>query len=158
MKSMLYVGATLMIGASIYGFVDYRQTHDKKEFREMYSEKKTTAPVATPVKEELKTAEPEKTAGIVSKKTTVKKKALAKTGVLNPISPIAEEDKMITSEKGLTDEPVAQPEPAKESTAVKTLKKKKIRKEFFSRGRMPEEKVLIEPVKKETKKTESKEL
>ena len=40
MKSMLYVGATLMIGASIYGFVDYKQTHNKKEFKEMYSEKR----------------------------------------------------------------------------------------------------------------------
>ena len=36
MKSILYVGATLMIGASIYGFVDYQQTSHKKEFNNMY--------------------------------------------------------------------------------------------------------------------------
>ena len=47
MKSILYVGATLMIGASIYGFVDYKQTKGKKEFKSMYTEKKAIAPVVT---------------------------------------------------------------------------------------------------------------
>jgi hypothetical protein len=42
MKSILYVGATLMISASIYGFVDYRNTNHRNEFRDMYSEKKGT--------------------------------------------------------------------------------------------------------------------
>lgn len=46
MKSILYVGATLMIGASIYGFVDYKQTQNKKEFKAMYVDKKTE-PVAS---------------------------------------------------------------------------------------------------------------
>ena len=45
MKSILYVGATLMIGASIYGFVDYSKTRDKKEFKNMYAEKEVTAPI-----------------------------------------------------------------------------------------------------------------
>ena len=40
MKSILYVGATLMIGASIYGFVDYKKTSQKKEFSTMYGEEK----------------------------------------------------------------------------------------------------------------------
>ncbi len=48
MKSILYVGATLMIGASIYGFVDYKQTKKQKEFKEMYTEKKEVVPVITP--------------------------------------------------------------------------------------------------------------
>jgi hypothetical protein len=43
MKSVLYVGAALMIGASIYGFVDYKHTRNKKEFKEMYSVAKTPA-------------------------------------------------------------------------------------------------------------------
>lgn len=154
---MLYVGATLMIGASIYGFVDYKQTHNKKEFKEMYSEKKATAPVVTPVKKELKAAEPEKTAVVASKKTAVKKKTVAKAEIIDAVSPIAVEDKMTVTDKALTEEPIAQPEPAKEST-VKTVKKKKVRKEFFSRGRMPDEEVLIEPSKKEKKRIESKEL
>ena len=44
MKSMLYVGATLMIGASIYGFVDYKQTRQKEEFTKMYESEKSKAP------------------------------------------------------------------------------------------------------------------
>lgn len=40
MKSILYVGATLMIGASIYGFVDYKKTSQKKGFSTMYGEEK----------------------------------------------------------------------------------------------------------------------
>ena len=31
MKSILYAGAALMIGASIYGFVDYKKNSHKKE-------------------------------------------------------------------------------------------------------------------------------
>jgi hypothetical protein len=38
MKAILYAGAALMIGASIYGFVDYKSTQNKKEFKEMYAE------------------------------------------------------------------------------------------------------------------------
>lgn len=44
MKSVLYVGATLMIGASIYGFVDYQKTSHKKEFNNMYKEKEVVEP------------------------------------------------------------------------------------------------------------------
>lgn len=40
MKSILYAGAALMIGASIYGFVDYNKTSHKKEFKTMYAEPK----------------------------------------------------------------------------------------------------------------------
>lgn len=36
MKSILYIGAFLMIGAGIYGFVDYKQTSKKTEFSKMY--------------------------------------------------------------------------------------------------------------------------
>ncbi len=46
MKKMLYAGAALMIGASVYGFVDYKRTSQKKEFKSMYvEEKKDPAPV-----------------------------------------------------------------------------------------------------------------
>ena len=50
MKSILYVGATLMIGASIYGFVDYRKTSHDKKFSSMYKVKEVNEP-AVPVKE-----------------------------------------------------------------------------------------------------------
>lgn len=65
MKSFLYAGAALMIGASIYGFVDYKNTSHKKEFNAMYAEKKAAKPivvteekVTTPIVEEK--TEPEK--------------------------------------------------------------------------------------------------
>lgn len=41
MKSILYVGAMLMIGASIYGFVDYKKTSRNKVFKSLYQEEKT---------------------------------------------------------------------------------------------------------------------
>lgn len=51
MKSILYVGATLMIGASIYGFVDYKKTSHNKKFSNMYAEKKGVVPeVVTDIK------------------------------------------------------------------------------------------------------------
>ncbi len=157
MKSMLYVGATLMIGASIYGFVDYKQTHNKKEFKEMYAEKKTTGPVVA-ASNDVPVTELKKVA-VKTKPVVKKKKLAAKEEEVVIIAPIAEEDKMLTEKKSLTEEPVATVAPAKENSVVKTIKKKKIRKEFFSRGRMPEDEVLIEkPVKKDVKKTESKEL
>ena len=48
MKSILYVGATLMIGASIYGFVDYKKASRQNEFTKMYKAKEIPE---TPVKE-----------------------------------------------------------------------------------------------------------
>ena len=39
MKSILYVGATLMIGASIYGFVDYKKTSRNNEFTKCMTER-----------------------------------------------------------------------------------------------------------------------
>lgn len=36
MKSILYIGAVLMTGACIYGFVDYRKASNRKEFKSLY--------------------------------------------------------------------------------------------------------------------------
>ena len=43
MKSFLFVGATLMVGASIYGFIDYKKTSHSKEFGAMYAKEDKTA-------------------------------------------------------------------------------------------------------------------
>lgn len=88
MKSILYVGATLMIGASIYGFVDYQKTSHKKEFKAMYKEPVVTEPAKTAdekttlvdnktvVIKEAATNENKVTATVASKETkkVVKKK------------------------------------------------------------------------------------
>ena len=39
MKSVLYIGATLMVGACIYGFVDYKNTNRKEAFKSLYHQK-----------------------------------------------------------------------------------------------------------------------
>ena len=38
MKPLLYIGAALMIGAGIYGFVDYKKKTQSKEFQTLYRE------------------------------------------------------------------------------------------------------------------------
>lgn len=155
MKSMLYVGATLMIGASIYGFVDYKQTHGKKEFREMYAEEKKTTPVAVPAKEEITETVTTPPETVKKALKTVKNKPSAPTEeIIEGIEPLSEEDKLATTANAISKEELPRPEPSKEN---KIIKKKKVRKEFFSRGRMPEEEVLIETPKKETKKSVPKE-
>ena len=63
MKSILYIGATIMIGASIYGFVDYQKTSRNREFKKMYTEPVATQPVVTDnktVTTEISTNETEK--------------------------------------------------------------------------------------------------
>lgn len=69
MKSILYVGATLMIGASIYGFVDYQKTSHKKEFNNMYSEQKVTEPVKT-ITEKATLSDTKTTAAVVKEEIT----------------------------------------------------------------------------------------
>jgi hypothetical protein len=81
MKSVLYVGATLMIGAGIYGFVDYNKTSRHKEFKNLYTEKKVIVPdlvnanrITEPVDEKEDKKFTAKTAG--TKNTIVKNNSL----------------------------------------------------------------------------------
>jgi len=90
MKSILYAGAALMIGASIYGFVDYKQSSRKKEFKKMYldenvntkDDEKNVAEVNSfpENKKEITTDPPEITTktGTPSKENKVFKKAKKK--------------------------------------------------------------------------------
>ena len=83
MKSILYVGATLMIGASIYGFIDYQKTSRKKEFTNMYKDKEVNKPetvvngkTTDPIKsKEITVKEAEKTVATV---TTTKENSTEK--------------------------------------------------------------------------------
>ncbi len=161
MKSMLYVGATLMIGASIYGFVDYKQTSQKKEFTNMYDHK-----IPAPVIEEEKTepvAEKKEMPAVVKKTNTVaKKKGVAKNvikeDVVSAIKPIPEEEKINDKELKTIERTTVDVKASKEP-AVKKAKKKKLNHKIFSRAPLREEDdVVIEPVKKEEKKTAKNEL
>lgn len=50
MKSILFVGAALMIGAGIYGFADHKKATRSESFQKMYEENKS-APAVTPAVE-----------------------------------------------------------------------------------------------------------
>jgi hypothetical protein len=67
MKSVLYVAATVMIGASIYGFVDYSKTSKHKEFKTMYEENDIKTSPAAEGKKQTDIAVPE----TISKKEVI---------------------------------------------------------------------------------------
>lgn len=81
MKSILYVGATLMIGASIYGFIDYRKTSRNKQFSSMYEVKEIADP--TPV--------------VIKKEESVKKEDSKKAGPDKGLTIDLNSDKLIKS-------------------------------------------------------------
>ena len=157
---MLYVGASLMIGASIYGFVDYKQTHQKKEFTNMYESKESKAPV---VAEEKKVPVVEKKEpAVIVKKTKVpvnKKSQEIKTEeeeeVIPAIKPISEDAK-ITDKESKTIEKTTVDVKTSGKVVVKK-KKKKLNHKIFSRAPLrEEEEIVIEPAK-DVKKAENKE-
>jgi len=76
MKKFLLVGAVLMAGASIYGFVDYSKTKQSKEFSKMYDEPSIQKP------EDIKTNDEP----VVSKEEIVveKKEAVKNSNVSKP--------------------------------------------------------------------------
>ena len=39
MKAILYIGSTLMVGASIYGFIDYKKSSHDQSFINLYENK-----------------------------------------------------------------------------------------------------------------------
>ncbi|HKO80883.1 MAG TPA: hypothetical protein VJU78_10830 [Chitinophagaceae bacterium] len=54
MKPILYISAAVMIGASIYGFADYKKTIRTAPFKNMYEEKKVTKPDVVSQKENVR--------------------------------------------------------------------------------------------------------
>jgi hypothetical protein len=140
MKSILYVGATLMIGASIYGFVDYKKTSQQKEFSGMYESTEVTTPV---IKEEKKIP-------VTDVKKNGEKIEPAKTVIVEKIIP----DNMVINTGSVTG--------SKEKKS-KSVKKRKLSYKQFSRAPLREdikELKLVEPKKEEAAKTriETKEL
>jgi hypothetical protein len=131
MKSMLWVGATLMIGASVYGLADYRQTRNKPAFQNMYASEKSDNPQKQVGRSEIPSDQKEKT----------------------------QEEPMVNKTTAPDKNNSIEPEKKKEPTrAVK--KKRKVRREFFSRAPLRDEEEYTEAdMKKQTNpKTEKKEL
>jgi hypothetical protein len=154
MKSILYVGATLMIGASIYGFVDYKQTSRKKEFTSMYEENKK-APV---VSDDVKVTEPVNTKDVVAsdKEPVVKKQVLGnkEEATIAVVKPIAEEERIAAKEtKEIGKTTVAIKASKESSVAKKVKKKKKLDHRIFSRAPLRDEEInMPELIKPEEKK------
>jgi uncharacterized protein HemX len=48
MKSLLVISATLMVGAGIFGFVDYKKKEQSKEFNALYKEEKPVVQQPSP--------------------------------------------------------------------------------------------------------------
>ena len=156
MKTILYIGATLMIGASIYGFVDYKKTSLNKEFTKMYDSKKVTAPVVTTDKIKKVVIKPE--TKTTEKMSVIKKQPVKKVEVIEektvtkmPMKPM----ETINAEKAANDPTL------KENSAVTTDKPAKIQKrvstKLFSRAALDEKyiskELKIEPSKESPKKT-----
>jgi hypothetical protein len=141
-----------MIGASIYGFVDYKKSSRRKDFQEMYStEPKTVAAEPEKTTAEEKTSEPSKTELKTAKtKSTVN----SKSGEIISIAPISADNKMETRKISVSEEKTTTLAPSKESSIVKTIKKKRrISSKIFSRAPLRDEEVEIRvPVREETKK------
>lgn len=160
---MLYVGAALMIGASIYGFVDYKKTSQEKEFTGMYADEKEP-PVAVTVDEKKEPAVNPINKEVTTKKkaTVVKKEEIRKEEIqkeeiaLAPVKPIAEDEKMFTGESKKIEPATVAVTPAKEHSVYKKIKRKKLNTKIFSRAPLREEveevTVLPAPVKTKAKK------
>ena len=155
---MLYVGATLMIGASIYGFVDYKKTSHQKEFTTMYEEDQKVTPV-------LVTADKEEPAinkelAVSDKKAVVKKQVTKKEefDTMDPIKPINDDEMVTTKEtKEIGTASVDVKAPAENNLVKKLKKKKRLNTKIFSRAPLREEIDIVEAPKEEVKKTENKE-
>jgi hypothetical protein len=138
MKSILYVGATLMVGASIYGFIDYKNTMNKQEFTRMY-EGKPPAGSIQPAKAYSvpETKEPlvEEKKNFKSRKATAKKKEEemvdVKFATEEFVAPVE-----IKENVPVEAETFAEVKESKVETKEAPAKSKKLNRKMFSRGSM----------------------
>jgi|CXWL01.1.fsa_nt_gi hypothetical protein len=157
MKSILYVGATLMISASVYGFVDYKKTSRNKEFSNMYQEEKV--PVVVNDNKITELVVKKEVAGN-EKKAVTKKQVVSKDETIASIKPIAEDDKIGAKETKVIERSSVEVTASKDSGIEnKAKKKKKLSTKLFSRGAMDDRYIeeKVEVPKEGVKKTENKE-
>lgn len=155
MKSILYVGATLMIGASIYGFVDYNKTSHDKKFTEMYDDKETKPVILT-----QKENESEKVVVSESKLVSrVSKKVNSDLNKVKALKPVGDNERIkskTVSEIENSDASVIVVEEKEPAQKIKKTKRKKISTKFFSRAPIREEIEYDEGLpEKTTEKTKS---
>lgn len=84
MKPLLYIGAALMLGAGIYGFVDYKNTKQSRKFQSLYREeqkKEVQGPVAikaAPAAVPASVVTEKKETAVVEKRTVANRKPVVK--------------------------------------------------------------------------------
>lgn len=149
MKSILYIGAVLMIGASVYGFVDYKKTSRNKEFKSLYHEEKKEPVLSekTEPRNLSKEEHPAKTNDI-TEKLSVKNK-MSKKG---PV-----EEKILESINNKDEKSPAEDKSGEFFKPSKVKKNKKLNYKLFSRAPLREySEEAILPELKESKTEEVK--
>jgi hypothetical protein len=149
-----------MIGASIYGFVDYEKTKNKKEFTNMYKETEVSEPAIVP---DRKTATPveskeiaiKEKSRVVKKQTKNDQSTVAKEKPIELSQPVVEEEKLISKEIKIGNKEVTV-EPKKENVLDKVVKrqKRKLSTKLFSRGAL-DERYIKEEIKPDAQKTKN---
>jgi hypothetical protein len=166
MKPILYVGAALMVGASIYGFVDYKKASQKREFSNMYEATEKTNEVL-PAKETINENEPvNDVKPEMTKKLVIPvKKELIKEDLSEDSYESFFDDEIEPVEKIESEKTVVKEPELKGNTETKNVipakKKKKLNYKLFSRAPLEEkylekELKLEELIKPESKKTDNK--
>ena len=161
MKSILYVGATLMIGASIYGFVDYEKTKNNREFTNMYKEEEVTEPVIISDRN-MTSPDKSKETAVKEKRRVVKKqlvnndKAIVAGETIEVTRPKVEEERMVRKEVKIENTEVTVV-PSKENVSEKIVKhkKRKLSTKLFSRGALDERYIKEDKIKLEEPKTKT---
>jgi hypothetical protein len=117
MKPLLYFAASLMIGASIYGFVDYSDARQSREFKAMYHEEEDPDAV------EIKKIE----------STETERSLVRKEGITSKVEPALKEEIV----------PAVLKKAKKASKKIN--RKKKINYKSFSRAPLREENPEYDP-------------
>lgn len=160
MKAILYAGAVLMTGASIYGFIDFKKSGRK--LSNLYETNQKTTPQRDAIIEVDKKEAAEKSVTPVKAEAPVKVKKQA--ALLTSASKT--EDKIIkpdntpvtleTKEKSESLKTAALKENSN-GKKIKVAKKKRVNYKMFSRGALEERYIEKITPKPEIKKTETKE-
>lgn len=147
-----------MIGASIYGFVDYKQSSKQKDFAGMYTEEKA---VVRATENDLVISEPAEKKEITNQSKTIveRKKVMKDEDITAGIKPIPVDQKLKPANTDITVIEEVNVVPAKEKKVIKTKKRRKLDTKLFSRAPLREEledEELILPDEKVVEKREIK--
>lgn len=143
MKSILYVGAALMVGASIYGFIDYKKTSRNGNLDRMYQSEEISQPVVIEEKT-TQTVEPAPTVAakqpefaiIPEKVVPAKKKAIkSKRVAIDAVEKLETKPAVVSTSRLRENASIA---------PFKKVKRKKLDRELFSRARPPRAVEIVE--------------